>query len=175
MSLFFYFFIFFLARSGQVFLIKVILCVTVFLVLSYSTWPPLRVCQWPPRALPVLQAFRYGSTEMAHNLYFIRPWYNWWQWGKVMPLGALVLSPSGFQDKILQQQPSSQNVDWTRWGRWGSEYGVNVLRGVEMQSVLERSNYSACIYFEKHAGAIIYSAQRHILERILKRDNSHGS
>lgn len=49
------------------------------------------------------------------------------------------------------------------------------LRGVEMQSVLERSNYSACIYFEKHAGAIIYSALRHILERAAKRHNSHGS
>lgn len=38
------------------------------------------------------------------------------------------------------------------------------LSEVEMQSVLERSNYSACIYFEKHAGAIIYSVLRHILE-----------
>lgn len=47
--------------------------------------------------------------------------------------------------------------------------------GTEMQSALERSNYSACIYLEKHAGAIIYSAPRHILERILKRDNSPGS
>ncbi len=86
-------------------------------------------------------------------------------WGPQLP-------PNDFQDKILKQQPSSQDTDWTQWG---SEYAVTVLRGVEMQSVLERSNYSACIYLEKHAGAVNYSALRHILQKILKRDNSHGS
>lgn len=47
-----------------------------------------------------------------------------------------------------------------------SEYALTVLRGVNgvMQTLLERSNYSACIYFEKHAGPIIYSAVRHFLE-----------
>lgn len=38
------------------------------------------------------------------------------------------------------------------------------LRGVEMQSALEHSNYPACIYFEKHAGVLIYSALKHIVE-----------
>lgn len=79
-----------------------------------------------------------------------------------MPLGDPQLSPNGFQDTVLKQQPSSQDVDWTRYG---SEYAVTVLRGEEMQSVLERSNYSACIYLEKHAGAVNYAALRHILQK----------
>ena len=44
-----------------------------------------------------------------------------------------------------------------------------------VQSVLECSNYSACIYFENHAGAVMYSALTHILEQILKPNNSCGS
>lgn len=44
-----------------------------------------------------------------------------------------------------------------------------------MQSVLECRNYSAFIYFEKHAWAVMYSALRHILEQILKLNNGHGS
>lgn len=72
-----------------------------------------------------------------------------------------VLPPDSFPDKIFKQQPSSQDVDWTRAA---AEYADFVLRGREIRSGLERSNYSACIYFEKHAGAIIYSQLRHFLE-----------
>lgn len=39
--------------------------------------PPLGFC---PAASPhSLWALRYDSVGMAHHLYFIRPWYNWWQ------------------------------------------------------------------------------------------------
>lgn len=71
-----------------------------------------------------------------------------------------VFPPMVFKTKSSNSGPL-QDVDWTRGA---SEHAVTVLRGVEMQSVLERSNYSACIYFEKHAEAIIYSALRRFLE-----------
>lgn len=47
----------------------------------------------PPHTLPVLGAFRYVSTRMTLNPYFIKPPYNWWQWGKVMSSGAPLPPP----------------------------------------------------------------------------------
>lgn len=84
-------------------LIKVTRCVTVF-PLSCHIQPsfPLEVCK--QLLHPTQWAFGYVGAEMAHNLYFIRPWYNWWQWGKVMPSGSF--PPDSFPDKIFKRRPS---------------------------------------------------------------------
>lgn len=86
------------------------------------------------------------------------------------------LSPSVF---FLSQSPQTEapqsrcGLNTMRQMQW--VWCHCFLRGVGTWSVLERSNYSACIYFEKHSGVIIYSALKHILERILEHDNSHVS
>lgn len=123
---------------------------------------------------PTLPAFGYVSTTMAHNLYFIRSWYNWWQWGKVMPLGSfrpppppILFSPrQNLQTAALR---SRCRLDQSSCRRVCPDA---VLREEEMHSGPERSNYSACIYFEKHAASIIYSELRRILEWILEQGNN---
>lgn len=130
------------------------LCYCIPLILSHSTWIPLGFCLRPLCTVPLLRSFRYVSTEMAHNLYFIRPWYNWWQWGKVMPSGGLVFPPVFFFFTQSPQTAAPQSrcgLNTMRQMQW--VWCHCFLRGVGTHSALERSNYSACIYFEKHAGS----------------------
>lgn len=74
-------------------------------------------------------------------------------------------SPMISPDENPQMTTLCVSVSETRIGHDKAVSTVSLfLRGAETHSELERSNYSACIYFEKHAGAVIYSSLRHILE-----------
>lgn len=124
------------------------LCYCSPLILSYSTWVNLSLGS--AHGLPThSQAFRYVSTEMAHNLYFIRPWYNWWQWGKVMPSG-----PSHWFSRHNPQTGALKSKMWIRHEEADEAVSLVslVLRGAKPPSVPERSNYSACMYFENMRG-----------------------
>lgn len=74
---------------------------------------------------PALPALGYVSTTMAHNLYFIRSWYNWWQWGKVTPTGSVRppvsttplrphLPDFSLLVKIFKRRLFGRDVNWTK-------------------------------------------------------------
>lgn len=72
---------------------------------------------------PALPALGYVSTTMAHNLYFIRSWYNWWQWGKVTPTGSVrppvsttPLAPTSrtFLSWSKSSRLFGRDVNWTK-------------------------------------------------------------
>lgn len=87
-----------------------------------------------------------------------------------MPSGALV-----FPERFSETKSSNSIPVVEMCSGHAEAESVTVSRPLEMQTVLEHSNYLACICFEKHAGAIIYSALRHFLEWILQHSCSHGS
>lgn len=142
----------FLAAASRALLIKVMVS-DIFLPLSCRIQPsnPRGSHPQPLHTLPMLRAFRYVSTKMTPNLYFIKPPYNWWQWGKVMSSGA---SPTGSSTK------SSNNSLLVEM--WVGRRHKRSLTSFGKCSVIILHVYT----LEEECRAIWF-IQRHILEYIL--------